>query len=86
MKKSLEGELVPVSGCHISDGTMSDSENCPVALALKFATGRKNVQVNEDHIVVGRKEYLMPRSVKRFIAKFDNFQPVDSFRFILKEA
>lgn len=70
---------------NIKDGIKGDSRNCPVALAIKKEYPICDVSAAEDYIYLGDYEYKVPRSVQRFITKFDKVKSsVKPFCFILK--
>lgn len=91
--------LVHVTQDHIDKGCKGDSDNCPVALALLNA-GVLTPVVYAPSLgplgglaglwpVAGGTAYLdiavhMPRSVERFIGRFDDGKPVKPFTFKLK--
>ncbi len=80
---------IEVKQCHIWEGNQNDRYCCPIAKAVSedLACYGNEVRVDKSNIKVNRKKYKMPRSVQRFIKKFDakgsNF--VKPFSFILKE-
>ena len=85
--------IVQVSKGHIKRGTACSSLYCPVALAIKCAIEfRSDVVVSPKNrdlrggIKIGDKHYLAPRSVERFVKRFDHIKPVKPFNFKLKEA
>lgn len=80
---------VEVKQKYIDSGVKGNERLCPVARALMEITDRKNIQVCSDAIVIGRKFYNLPKSVKQFIYRFDNYGHdsvgVEPFNFILRE-
>ncbi len=78
--------IVSVTKAHIKAGKRYDCEECPIALALYDATGDAYVAVTRDNLQVGPfKSYKAPRSVSRFVKRFDTNKKVKPFRFILSE-
>ncbi len=87
MKKDINGLKVGVEYGDIDYGVKDDTDSCPVAIALKRATGRKNVAVfSRQYFQIGRKWYIMPKSVKSFISKFDKGLACQPFNFVLNES
>lgn len=78
--------LIEVTQDDINSGRERNSDLCPVAKAL----GRyvKLPSVGLWHIFYNTENKLkianMPRSVMRFIKKFDNNKPVKPFKFYLR--
>lgn len=66
----------------LSTQGFSKSKNCPIALALKE-------HFKSDEITVGKTSFIvnsyaakdLPRSCRRFIARFDNNRLVEPFNF-----
>ena len=57
---------------------------CPVAMAISRMTKEVCVEVKRDSILVGnRRPRAMPRSVIRFIRRFDAKESVKPFKFYL---
>lgn len=90
---SLTGNIIAVTRKHINKGDRGECTSCPVALALLDAFPEaKRVSVDQDDLVVtypngSAKSYCVPRSVSRFINKFDNQGRVaQPFRFKLVAA
>jgi hypothetical protein len=79
---------VPVTAAHIASGIRADAARCPVALALKDATGAQDVRAD---IITPRLEFpgftlwLYTRDARRFMIAFDKGSPVTpaSFTFIV---
>ncbi len=67
--------IIKVTQKHINEGIREDSCMCPVALAIKDRlAGRCSVSavdVEEHYIFTGSAHCAAPRSVKRFINRFD---------------
>jgi hypothetical protein len=58
---------------HIKAGKQGDANWCPIALALKEATGCAKVSVSgHDEISVGAVKFITSRSADRFINRFDD--------------
>lgn len=80
--------IVDVRQCDIYNGAQYWCDSCPVALALARAgVERPRVQCLtifgiEDEV---GWQYHMPRSVRRFVARFDSGKPVKPFRFVLRK-
>jgi len=84
--------IVHVKKRHIKFGEPSCSSRCPVALAINVVDGfNKEVLVSPKDkdlrggIKIGNKHYHAPRSVERFVNRFDKGKPVKPFNFKLKE-
>jgi hypothetical protein len=91
--------IVEVKKKHIKNGKPEDCHLCPVALAIKDKLKIKqveNVEVAGHEIIYIYKdeqedtwqddyEYKCPRSVRRFVKKFDEGKDVKPFKFILKQ-
>lgn len=75
-------KLIKVLKKHIKTSEFG-IKNCPVALALKDS-GYSDVSVGLNVIFIGLKIIKSPRSVDRFINKFDRKKSVKPFNFILK--
>jgi len=76
---------INVTADDIANGVHKDCERCPVALAVKRATGCVNCDVTADTIyATGMPVFTTPRSVQEFIARFDREYPVQPFSFYLK--
>ncbi len=81
----------------IRDGEPNSWHSCPVALAVSKRTGLptivgKAIAVRNDYIVsddgvvhetASRTVFDAPRSVHRFIGRFDNGKPVKPFSFFI---
>lgn len=79
---------VTVTQEHIANGSKSDCGHCPVALALLEATGADRVFVGYGAINTHNGDkvtcFMWPRSVTRFVDKFDEGRPVKPFTFKLR--
>ena len=87
MKKVIE-----VTQRHINKGKKGERKACPVYYAINEATG-KDIGVGDesfdfiyDYDKYRYTYFKFPRSVKRFVAKFDELgrKAVKPFRFILQ--
>ena len=76
--------LIKVRRKHINEG-MPSAESCPVALAIEDSGLGDPEVVGAGLIIVNGKKYKEPRSVTRFIAKFDEGKKVKPFNFFLVE-
>lgn len=79
-------KLIKVTQKHINKGKPSKSCLCPVALACQDTFGILNVNVILGIIDVGCNPLRSPRSVDRFIKKFDKHgkKAVKPFNFYLE--
>lgn len=75
--------IIKVTEDHIKNGLRCTTTCCPVALALQEISS--NVSVGLVGIWLDSVRYKVPRSVYRFIRRFDNNKTVKPFNFILKE-
>jgi hypothetical protein len=76
--------LVEVKKRHINNGQPCKSSTCPVALAVKERVKSSRVCVNPYEICVDNLYCPTPKSVARFITKFDRgCKPVQPFNFYL---
>lgn len=72
---------------HIKRGKRKDSLLCPVALAIREQVSSVwHLQASYKFLDVNYARYHTPRSVLRFMRKFDAAKPVKPFNFILKES
>lgn len=62
---------ITVSSSHITSGERRISNKCPVALAIKDATGASFIDVSGELATVGKAVYKLPAIAQRFIARFD---------------
>lgn len=86
-------QLIKVLPKHIKKGKPECMGKCPVALALLEQTDYQRVAVDTDEIelVTDENEWFYdnslkvrsPRSVQRFINRFDTGKPVQPFNFYL---
>lgn len=78
--------LIRVKRQHIKEARTKNCTNCPIELAIYESTGylsdvgSENVGIKKDSL---RWDFLLPRSARRFINRFDNNKPVKPFNFIL---
>lgn len=80
---------------HIANGIRSNTESCPVALAILDATGWNKGDVDVGGETIDRVEgmfpnwnfthYHCPKKVQKFVDRFDEGKPVRPFSFVLKE-
>lgn len=80
-------KLIKVRLRHIRGGEPKSSGFCPVALAIRDA-GISVFFVCAGEISYGYPKHVNatpPRSVKRFIRRFDDRKPVKPFNFFLEE-
>jgi hypothetical protein len=73
---------------HIDKGIKSNCERCPVALALKDATGKTYTVGYEAEVVSwdGGESLLIPKDARDFAWHFDHGNPVIPFVFEAKPA
>jgi hypothetical protein len=80
---------VKVTKDHIKRGEQESAAHCPVALAVRdYMKGYKDGTIFVDHeiIEIGHFSFFSPRSVARFIRKYDAGRPVKPFTFTLRSA
>jgi hypothetical protein len=82
IKKTM---LIKVTEDDIKHGERGICNTCPVARAIRRATGAKYIAVDWCAIDIGDKLYDTPRSAARFIYDFDNGLKVEPFEFELGE-
>lgn len=63
---------INVTQKHIDDGKKRISDSCPIALAIKAATGRRAVLVSGNEAQFGGKKYPLPTKARNFIRRFDH--------------
>jgi hypothetical protein len=70
---------------HIEEGKPQSATSCPIALALREATGCKKVEVSGfNDITVGGVSFETSRSADAFIREFDAQRPVKPFTLDFK--
>ena len=75
-------QLIEVTQEHIDKGRVHDGFRCPVAAAVKEATGEKwQVAPLWLRPARGGPTVWAPRSVVAFVRRFDRGEPVKPFRF-----
>ncbi len=69
----------------IANGTPTEPDCCPIALAL-IRAGFNDVSVDTDNVrlFVGKPSLKLPQKAIDFIEQFDNGEEVDPFTFELK--
>ena len=67
---------------HINKGRRYKYLSCPVALAIREATGKK-VKVKESSLERGKNSVVSPHEVTDFVCQFDLGEPVSPFTFTL---
>ena len=74
--------IIAVTAEDIQNGERCNPQTCPIALAIKRATG-KQVIVGYDYVVMEGfgKEILMPRKARDFRERFDNIREGEPFSF-----
>lgn len=75
---------IQVTEKHIKRGKRKCAWRCPVALALQDVLDGPFL-VGKDCIYAGRNPYACPKSVSRFVMRFDSGKLVKPFTFVLKE-
>ena len=90
LKRKMK-QVIEVTQKHINKGCKDEPYRCPVALAIKDKT-QEGIAVYNNSFSDGiygplHNEYKYPRSVRRFVAKFDALgkKAVKPFRFILEK-
>ena len=69
---------------HIREGNPNDAKRCPIALALR-EMGFSDPAVNHQDIEFSRQlKAELPGVAQKFIMKFDNFEKVKPFSFLLR--
>lgn len=85
-------KLIKVTESHIATGLRGRCMDCPIANAIND-TGRAygSTKVRSTHVDLihaegpsGSRHVKLPRSARRFIARFDNGEPVKPFNFFLE--
>lgn len=70
-----------VTATHIKRGIPRSETKCPIAHAL-HAVGFRGIEVRTRRIILrDRREVKLPARAKKFIATFDNYEPVKPFSF-----
>lgn len=92
-KKNYTGTVIAITQRHInrskkllseSSKEISRCEFCPISLATKTATGRRNVTSAGGHVTIGIDEYDLPVVACKFMRTFDNgLEPVKPTTFRL---
>lgn len=77
---------VVVTQEHIEQGTVQNRYHCPLALAIKEATGTKcgvgtKLVYTESHSCL----WSLPESAQRFVRRYDEGYPLEAFEFDLTE-
>jgi hypothetical protein len=87
---TVEGEMrIEVTQEDIDNGTKGRCRLCPIALAVRRATGSPDAWVDDTHIMWGASwgawdgVAMTPRSAWSFMASFDSGQDVQPFSFEL---
>lgn len=62
--------MIQLKRIHIKEGKSQSPGSCPVALAL-YDAGFSDLLVFDDYIQIENVKYRAPRSVTRFISRFD---------------
>jgi hypothetical protein len=76
---------IKVTQCDINRGKRAECGKCPVAIAIKRATGENRVVVGAGWARVGEMGYPLPDKVYDFIERFDFAKPVKPIRFALRK-
>jgi len=82
---------VKVTKKHINFGMMGDSDQCPIALALRGKGFEKVCVGTTDtyfEVLNGKSKsysYYLPKKARQFIEDFDNAGDVSPIEFVLKE-
>jgi hypothetical protein len=79
-----EPVTVDVTAEDIARGTPRCAGMCPIALAMKRALGREDVEVRHTRAWIGDGEAVLPGEAWEFILRFDMGRPVLPFRFRLE--
>lgn len=83
---------VQVTELDIMLGKKGSCTQCPIAYAVKRATGRKrNVVVNGKYLVIDGaynncQQFSLPKKARDFISKFDDGKKVKPFKFGIPES
>lgn len=77
---------VTVTQEDIDAGKPCDGRNCPIARAVKRATGSSDVIVDGMSIEFYGAEFTPPDVCDRFISAFDSGEPVEPFEFFIMDA
>jgi hypothetical protein len=78
--------LIKVTEDHIKNGRRGSACECPVALAIKEATGCQDVRVGTSRLTIKNlgddcHDFLLPEKVFNFIWGFDHGKKVAPFEF-----
>lgn len=75
---------INVTKSDIRSGVRYKYDKCPVARAIKRATGKKNIIVIPTGVLCGKKSMRLPNIAAEFISDFDAKRLVEPFSFNLK--
>jgi hypothetical protein len=79
-----EPVTVDVTAEDIAQGTPRCAGMCPIALAMKRALGREDIEVRHTRASIGDEVVVLPPEAWEFILSFDHDRPVPPFRFRLE--
>jgi hypothetical protein len=76
--------LIKVTEDHIENGRRHETCRCPIALAIKEATGCSNVSVGQQSATIGVYTHILPKEAGDFVRDFDHRKKVVPFEFELE--
>lgn len=79
--------LITVTQAHIDEGMRRHRHRCPVALAMRKAMNRNDIEVYSNFAgVPNGPTWNLPYEAQKFIDAFDMHQRVAPFEFLVSEA
>lgn len=75
--------IVRVKRKHIQAGIRKACYGCPIALAIKDASGAQRVDVGQRIVSIDGVHGRLPLKVQQFIECFDDQRSVEPFAFVL---
>ena len=76
---------IEVTDSDIAQGLRHECHQCPIAYALRRASGVYDVMAGAKHIRIGDRGYATPAAAESFIRHFDQGHTVLPFEFTLGE-
>lgn len=76
---------IKVTAEDIKAGIRRDGMACPVALAIKRATGESDVLVGLEDANIGGYVFPLPTKARNFIPRFDDLCEVKPIEFVMKD-
>lgn len=72
---------IEVKAKHIQNGRKFECDRCPVALAVKEASGDMAARATLDFLEFNKRTYTIPEKVREWIMDFDGEEKVQPFTF-----